>query len=278
MPPVSQQSAFPIEAVATEAMNDQKEGRTRLVLVDELGLFRTSLGQLLASEPGLEVVGACGTAAEALDVLGGSAVDVVLLDFEIGTEQGIDFMSAARRSGYQGRFLIVAGTVDVRKSAMVLKLGASGIFLKSEAPARLVQAIRLVANGEAWIDQKVIQLLVDELTRRYSLVGDREPGKPLEDRERNVLLGILGGLSNRKIGDGMGLSESSVKNIVQRLFSKARVKTRGQLVRVALEESWGVAPGFVERQNGEAPDADHPRLRHTRKPVESQPEDDRTII
>jgi len=270
VPSVSQQSAYPIQAVATEAMTDQKENRTRLVLVDELGLFRTSLSQLLASEPGLEVVGACGTAAEALDILGGSAVDVVLLDFEIGTEQGSDFISAARQSGYQGRFLIVAGAVDVHKSAMVLKLGASGIFLKSEAPARLVQAIRLVANGETWIDQKVIQLLVDELTRRYSLAGDQEPAKPLDDRERNVLLGILGGLSNRKIGDGMGISESSVKNIVQRLFTKAGVKTRGQLVRVALEGLWGVAPEFVERQ-ADAANVGRATWYERRKPARTDP-------
>lgn len=58
------------------------------------------------------------------------------------------------RAGYQGRFPIVAGILDVQKSAMALNNGASGIFLKSEAPERLIHAIRRVANGEIWVDPK----------------------------------------------------------------------------------------------------------------------------
>ena len=72
--------------------------------------------------------------AEALEVLKGSTVDMVLLDFDVGTEHGNDFIAAARQAGYQGRFLIVAGSANVRNSAIALKLGASGIFLKSETP------------------------------------------------------------------------------------------------------------------------------------------------
>ena len=230
-------------------MNDQtQENRIRLILLDDHGLFRASLSRLLASEPDLEVAGECSTSAEALDVIRGSTVDVVLLDFDVGTEHGNDFISAARQAGYQGRFLIVAGSADVRNSAIALKLGVSGIFLKSESPDRLVQAIRLVGNGGIWVDQRIIQLLADQLIDRYPRVES-----PLEDRERNVLLGILGGLTNRKIGDNMGLTESSVKNVVQQLFRKAGVKTRSQLVRVALEGSLGAARRVVRRHPNEMP-------------------------
>lgn len=68
-----------------------------------------------------------------------------------------------------------------------------------------------------------------------------------------MLLGILGGLTNRKIGDNMGLSGSSVKYVVQRLFGKAGVKTRSQLVRVALEGSPGAAQEFIKRRPSEMP-------------------------
>lgn len=244
---VSRQSAHSIPTARNRAMNDQKqESRIRLIILDEHGLFRASLGRLLASEPDLEVAAECGTSAEALEAIRGSTVDVVLLDFDVGAEHGNDFISAARQAGYQGRFLIVAGSADVRNSAIALKLGASGIFLKSEAPDRLVQAIRLVRNGGIWLDQRIIQLLADQLIYRYPQVEG-----PLEDRERNVLLGILGGLTNRKIGDNMGLTESSVKNVVQQLFRKAGVKTRSQLVRVALEGSLGAAQEFLKRQSSE---------------------------
>ena len=235
-------------------MNDPtQENRIRLVLLDDHGLFRASLGRLLASESDLEVAGECGTSAEALEVLKGSTVDMVLLDFDVGSEHGNDFISAAQQAGYRGRFLIVAGSANVRDSAIALKLGASGIFLKSEAPDRLVQAIRLVGNGGIWVDQRIIQLLADQLIDRYPRLEDQRSSGPLEDRERNVLLGILGGLTNRKIGDNMGLTESSVKNVVQQLFRKAGVKTRSQLVRVALEGSLGSTRQLIKQHPNEMP-------------------------
>ena len=85
-------------------------------------------------------------------------------------------------------------------------------------------------------------MLAEQLADRYPQLQDPSVNGVLEERERNVLLGILGGLTNKKIGASMGLSESSVKNIVQRLFGRAGVKTRSQLVRVALEGSLGPTP------------------------------------
>src|ERR1700733_1211767 len=208
-----------------------EEHRIRLVLLDDHGLFRASLSRFLASEPGFEIAGECDTTAEVLEVVSGSAVDIVLLDFDLGSERGNEFISAARQGGYSGRFLLITGAADARSAAVALKLGASGIFLKSESPERLVHAIRLVAAGEVWVDPKVIQMLAEQLVDRYEPLGDQGLAGIQEDRERSVLLGILGGLTNKKIGVNMGLSESSVKNIVQRLFGKAGVKTRSQLVR-----------------------------------------------
>jgi DNA-binding NarL/FixJ family response regulator len=216
-------------------MNEEIHGNLiRLLLVDEFALFRGSLGRFLASEPGFEVVGECGTCEKALEILKSVPADVVLFDFD--AEFGEDFILAARQAGYEGRFLIVAGVVDARKSALALRLGAAGVFLKSEALDRLLQAIKLVANGELWIDPKIVHLLAERFFYPGHRLGKETPVH-LGERERNVLEGIVRGLTNRKIGDGMGLSESSVKNIVQRLFGMTGVKTRGQLVRIALEGS-----------------------------------------
>jgi len=235
-------------------MNDQTQpSRIRLLLLDEHSLFRASLGHLLASEPDFEVAGECGTPAEALEILSRSPVDVVLLDFDVGREHGSDFIASARQAGYQGRFLIVAGAADVRNSAIALQLGASGIFLKSETPERLITAIRMVGNGGIWIDRTIVRLLADRLVDGCPRPEDRLPGSALDDRERGVILGIVGGLTNRKIGERIGLSESSVKNIVQRLFGKAGVKTRGQLVRAAMEGALGAAQDFIKRNPSELP-------------------------
>jgi DNA-binding NarL/FixJ family response regulator len=220
-------------------MYDQTdENRIRLVVLDDHGLFRASLARLLGSQSGFEVVGECGTSAEALEMLNGSSVDVVLLDFDLGAEHANDLISEARKAGYQGRFLIVAGTLDAERSAMALRFGASGIFLKSEAPERLVQAIRLIASGAVWVDQKIIQLLADQCLNQPRR-EDQKSGNALEDREQRALLGILSGLTNRDIAEDMGTSESAVKNILQRLFTRTGVRKRSQLVRLALEGSLG---------------------------------------
>jgi DNA-binding NarL/FixJ family response regulator len=215
------------------------ENRIRLVLVDDQALFRASLGRFLAAQPGLEVVGECGTDTETLGLLEGSSVDIVLLDMDRRGRPGAEFISAAQRAGYKGRFLVVAEGADPKEVAAAIKLGASGVFLKSEPPDRLVWAIRLVASGAIWIDEKIIQLLVDQSIDRPP--ADQNSGKILTEREERVLLGILGGLTNRKIGDHIGLSESSVKSVVQQLFVRAGVRTRSQLVRAALEGSLGAA-------------------------------------
>lgn len=219
-----------------------QENRIRLVLLDDQALFRASLARLLASEPGFELVGECGNSAEALEILSASPVDVVLLDFDHATGNGDGFMSVARGHGYQGRFLIVASAADARSSAIAIKLGASGIFLKSEPPDRLVQAITLVANGAVWLDPGTIRLLADQSVERFlQLDGGQRSASRLTDREQKVLLGILAGLSNRKIGENLGLTEGSVKTSVQQLFYRSGVRTRSRLVRAALEGSLGTA-------------------------------------
>lgn len=232
------------------------ENRIRLVLLDDHGLFRASLARFLALEAGFEVAGECGIPAEALEAIHASQVDVVLLDFDVGPEHATDFISAARQAGYQGRFLIVSGTVDAERSAMALKLGVSGIFLKSEAPERLIQAIRVIASGAVWVDQKIIQLIANECLSKPRR-ADQRSGSVLDDRGQRVLLGILGGLTNRKIADGMGISESAVKNTLQALFTKTGVRTRSQLVRLALEGSLGnvreLVPGEGKAHEDETP-------------------------
>jgi two-component system, NarL family, nitrate/nitrite response regulator NarL len=214
----------------TDADQDR---RIRLVLLAGPGLFRSALACFLASHPDFDVLQECADPGEALEVIGRLQVDVVLLDFDLGLKPGEAFISEARRRSYQGRFLILTGTADVGRSTSILKLGAPGIFLKSEAPERLREAISMVAQGGAWIDEKVLQLIVDRLIEQRPTIN-RRLGQRLDSQEQRVLAGIIGGLSNRKIASDTGVTENFVKNIVQRLFRKAGVKSRSQLVRVAL--------------------------------------------
>jgi two-component system, NarL family, nitrate/nitrite response regulator NarL len=217
-----------VSAKTTRPQREQGDHqRIRLVLLDDHVLFRESLARLLASEHDFELIAECGTPAEALKSLKNRKADVTLVDAGIARA----FFSACG-AHYSGKTLVIASEIDAPNSALVLKQGASGIFLASDSPSRLAQAIRLVALGEAWLDQKVIRLLAE----RFPDYDDRWFGT-LGEREQAVLQGIVDGLSNRKIGDQMGVSESKIKAILQSLFSKAGVRTRSQLVRIALQRS-----------------------------------------
>ncbi len=209
--------------------------RIRLLLLDDHVLFRESLSRLLESELDFEMSGHCGTAAEALEMLQRAAVDVILLDFDLGEDHGNQFILAARRAGYKGKILMVTAGMSAMESSYAVQLGASGIFLKHDSPGNLAKAIRMVAGGEMWVDQRVIRAMADGM--RY---GEEQSIHPsLTEREQEVLRGIFEGLSNKEIAAQIGVSESAVKATLQQLFQKTRVRTRSQLVRIALEMSLG---------------------------------------
>jgi len=128
--------------------------------------------------------------------------------------------------------MITAG-MTATESSIALQLGASGIFLKHNSPATLARAIRLVASGEMWVDQRVIQLMADGVHQRE----EQSIRRLLTEREQQVLRGIFEGLTNKEIAAQIGVSEGAVKATLQQLFQKTRVRTRSQLVRIALEAS-----------------------------------------
>jgi two-component system, NarL family, nitrate/nitrite response regulator NarL len=190
-------------------------------------LFRTSLARLLATERDFELVGECANAAETLEDLAQRRPDIILFDFNIWQ----DLISKARDGGYAGKFLAIAEEVGAAPCIKALSRGISGVVLACEPPARLVQAIHVVAGGAAWVDQDVIQFLADRYPHHEDVRLDT-----LSERERAVLRGILGGLTNRKIADQIGASESTVKATLQQLFDKTGVRTRSQLVRYMLAD------------------------------------------
>src|SRR5271168_4284567 len=118
-----QSSRLSSDADTTKPMQaiNREPAHLRLCLIHERLLFRETLGRLLASEPGFELMAECATPAKALEMLNGSAVDVVLLD--LTGEDGPTFISDARKVGYEGKFLVVTSDVDAASSAHALMLG-----------------------------------------------------------------------------------------------------------------------------------------------------------
>jgi DNA-binding NarL/FixJ family response regulator len=214
--------------------------KIQLLLLDDHTLFRVMLSRLLDTDSNFHVVAHCSSSTEALEALARERVDLVLLDYDLGKrETGFQFIQRAREAGYTGRiFIVTAGMTDA-DYVRALGSGICGIFLKHSPPELLTEAIHKVMAGETWIDQHCIQALVKAVDGE----GSQPHRNELTERERQVLKGVFAGLTNKEIGTQLNISEASVKSALQQLFVKTRVRTRSQLVRVALEEygtAWGL--------------------------------------
>jgi DNA-binding NarL/FixJ family response regulator len=201
----------------------------KILLVDDHVLFREGAARLLAAERDLAISGQYGSVEEALKALCSNGVDLVLLDLDLGKERGFDFFQPAREAGFQGPRLVVAAVVSPFEVRRLIHLGAAGIFLKQSSPALLVDAIRAVVGGEIHIDPSLQESVP------ASADADDSEG-PLNERERAVLGGVFEGLTNKEIAARVHISEALVKATLQQLFEKHGVRTRSQLVRIALEQ------------------------------------------
>lgn len=124
--------------------------------------------------------------------------------------------------------MVTAGMTP--ESSVALKLGASGIFLKHNSPASLATAIRLVMSGEMWVDQKVIQLMADQVQQG----GIGQPRAVAHREGTQVLQGVFEGLANKEIAARLGVTEGVVKATLQQLFQK----TQGGPVASSSESRW----------------------------------------
>ena len=214
----------------------------QLLLLDDHTLFRAMLSRLLDTETDFRVVAHCSSSQEALEALDGKHLDLVLLDYDLGNRQnGFQFMRKARENGYAGRIFIVTAGMNDADYVRALGLGVCGIFLKHSPPELLVEAIHKVMAGETWIDPRCVQGLVKAVENE----GRQARKNHLSERERDVLKGVFAGSSNKEIATQLNISEASVKSALQQLFVKTGVRTRSQLVRIALEEygtAWGLRP------------------------------------
>jgi DNA-binding NarL/FixJ family response regulator len=205
----------------------------QLLLIDDHSLFRESLSRLLQTESDFRILETCASASEALAHPKLKEADVALLDYDLGPEQGTRFLEKARSHGFKGRTLMVTAGMNDSVMLRALESGASGVFLKHSPPGRLVEAIRKVAQGEVWLDPAVTRSIIAAATGNANAP---RRGHDLTQREQAVLRGVFEGLTNKEIGAQLAISESSVKAVLQQLFEKTGVRTRSQLVRIAIEK------------------------------------------
>jgi DNA-binding NarL/FixJ family response regulator len=199
-----------------------------VLLVDDHLVFGQSVARALGTEADLAVC-FCTTVTAALEELQRQQIDVVLLDHDLGVERASQFLPVARARGFHGRVLIVTAWVSDTEAKRLLRQGVAGIFSKDNSLDALADGIRRIHGGGTCLD------------RRYRNLSTAEPaeqpgaGPRFNERQRKVLRFVLEGLSNKVIAAQLHISESYVKALIQSLFKKTGVRTRGQLVRVTLE-------------------------------------------
>ena len=203
---------------------------TRVLLVDDHALFREGLARLLSAESGIEVAGQCATVEDALVQVQAPGLDLVLLDYELGDRRGNEVMHYLRSHQIDVKVLIVTVGLTRAELRQMLNQGVAGVFLKNNPPELLLEAMRAVLAGETWVDPKYAESPIEktpgEIFRRVRFT----------ERDRHVLRGVFEGLANKEIAERLHVSESAIKASLQQLFSKTGVRTRGQLVRIALEQ------------------------------------------
>jgi DNA-binding NarL/FixJ family response regulator len=219
--------------VQTKATIGADEMNIRILIVDDHSLFRESLGRMLQAEPGFSVVGECRSLAEALTALSSVETDVILLDYDLGNELGTSLLAELRKRQFHPSVLIVTAGMPNEDALRAFDEGVLGVLLKHCSLDQLISAIRTVAAGERWLGDSAVQAL---LSSRGGLPSGSENAKPLTARQSEVMRGILDGLTNKEIAFNLKSSETSIKAVIQELFQKAGVRTRSQLVRIAIEK------------------------------------------
>ncbi len=202
----------------------------RALLVDDHASFAESVARALSAEADLDV-SYCTTISSALETLQRQLIDLVLLDYDLGSERASQFLPAARQCGFMGQVLIVTAWLSDVEARRLLRQGVAGIVAKDSPLAVLADSIRFVRRGGVWLDRRYRNLTP------AATLGGEQPGaaQRFNERQRKVLRFVLEGLSNKAIAARLRISESYVKALMQGLFKKTGVRTRGQLVRVVLE-------------------------------------------
>lgn len=210
-------------------------GALKLVIADDEALFRSGLRLIIEAQPDLLVAAEAGDGREAVEVAQACRPDVLLMDIQMPVLDGIAATRELQRRGLQTKVLVLTTFGLDQYVYDALRAGASGFLLKTARPARLIEAVRAVAVGDALLDPSLTRRLVEEWMSRPR--ADRADPRlaELTDREREVLTLIGRGLSNQEIARTLHLGESTVKTHVGRVLAKTGSRDRVQAVILAFE-------------------------------------------
>ena len=213
-----------------------------VVLADDHPVVREGLRMLVNSQLDMHVVGEAGNGEEACRVANELQPDVLVMDLSMPRLNGAEATQRIRRETPAVRILALSVHEEQQYVTELLRNGANGYVLKRAAGSELVQAIRAVAAGGTYIDPSLAGLLID------GLLNPAEPAAAgsddvLSDREREVLIRIARGFSNKEIATALGISVKTVETYKARVAEKLSLHSRVEIIRFASRLGWLSEPG-----------------------------------
>ena len=211
---------------------------TRVLIVDDQSLVRAGFRMILESEPEIEVVGEAADGLTAVLAARETRPDVILMDVRMPNVDGLEATRRLLEGKDSGPRILILTTFDLDEYVYeALRAGASGFLLKDTPPEQLVEAIRIVAGGDALLSPVVTRRVIAEFVRRPPAAA-LQPAPGLDElttRELEILRLMARGLSNAEIAAEAFVSETTVKTHVARILMKLRLRDRVQAVVFAYE-------------------------------------------
>ncbi|QCR42715.1 DNA-binding response regulator [Curtobacterium sp. SGAir0471] len=205
----------------------------RVLLVDDHALVRQGLRSVLATTTDCDVVGEAGTGEDAVERAASLHPDVVVMDLSMPGAGGVEATRVIRTTMPAVRVLVLTTFSDDDRVRAALAAGATGYLLKDATPEEVIAAVRSTARDEVPVDPRVARALLPGTP-----VPVRDRGPDLPPRERDVLVRIARGLSNRQIATELGIAERTVKVHVGSLFRRIGVADRTSAALWARDHGW----------------------------------------
>lgn len=192
-----------------------------VVIADDHELVRIGISQFLANQPNIEVLAAVANGLEALAAVAEHHPDIILMDLMMPEMDGVEATARLAASAPDTRVLVLTSFSDRERILDAIDAGAVGYLLKDSEPDELLRGIEAVARGESPLSPKAAQTI---LTARK----ERQQSSELSPREREVLIELAQGLTNKQIAQRLGISEKTVKTHLVNVFQRIGVEDRTQ--------------------------------------------------
>ncbi|GGD01790.1 DNA-binding response regulator [Thalassobacillus devorans] len=203
----------------------------KVMLVDDHAVLRDGLKNILGMADDIKVVGEAVSGIQALEIVEETAPDVILMDINIPDLNGIEVTRMIKKDFPQIKVLVLTMYNHDEYFMSAIKEGAEGYLLKDSPSEQVIEAIHNVFNGESVVHPSMTK----KLFAIHQQKGESNNDSQLTEREKEVLLCLVEGLSNKEIGKRLFISDKTVKIHVSKIFKKLNVKSRSQVVIYAVQ-------------------------------------------